>query len=92
MTYTIAVSDCTLLSRSSKYRIAGESGEWRYSYQEFCGKHTFYTFWRFDSRDLNRRITKRLSGQKVYEKVSEINPEPLYKPIDLSKLESFRGE
>jgi hypothetical protein len=92
MTYTIAVRDCTLLSSSSKYRISGESGEWRYSYQEFCGKHTYYTFWRFDVRDLNRRITRTLSGQKVYEKVSEISAEPLYKPIDLSKFESFRGE
>jgi hypothetical protein len=92
MTYTIAVSDCTLLSRNSKYRIAGESGQWRYSCQEFCGKHTFYTFWRFDSRDLNRRITRRLSGQSVYKKVVELATEPLYKPIDLSKFESFRGE
>ncbi len=85
------INDCTLLSSNSKYRIQGESGEWRYSYSESAGKHTYYYFWRYDSRDLNRRITRRLSGAKVYEKVVEITIQPRIVPIDLSKLEAFRG-
>jgi hypothetical protein len=88
---TSPVNDCTLLSCNGKYRIEGESGEWRYSYSEFAGKHTYYYFWRYDSRDLNRRITRRLSGAKVYEKVAELTTQPRIAPIDLSKLEAFRG-
>ena len=86
------INDCTLLSSNGKYRIKGESGEWQYSYSEFAGKHSYYYFWRYDSRDLNRRITRRLSGAKVYEKVVEIIAQPRIVPIDLSKFESFRGE
>ncbi len=86
------INDCTLLSSSGKYRIQGESGEWHYSYSEFAGKQTYYYFWRYDSRDLNRRITRRLSQMKVYEKVAELTTQPRIMPIDLSKFESFRGE
>ena len=47
--YELPVSDCTELTRSAKYQIKGELGQWRYSYEEFGGRSTYYTFWRYDS-------------------------------------------
>lgn len=87
-----AVLDCTLLSRSGSYRITGETGQWRYSYEEFEGRKTYYTFWRNSQVKEGERVWRRLSQEKVYERVTEITSQPRYKPIDLSQFESFRGQ
>ena len=92
MTYTLAVLDCSLLSRLGKYQIAGETWQWRYSYSEFEGRKTYYTFWRYSQVREGEKVTKRLSEEKVHERVSEISSQPRYKIIDLSQFESFRGE
>lgn len=92
MTNAYRVNDCTLLSRSAKYHINGESGTWKYSYEEFAGRGTYYYFWRYNTRDPNRRVMRKLSGEKVYEKVSELTTQPRIVPIDLTQFESFRGE
>lgn len=70
------------LSTDKIYLISNKSGEYRFS------NHTGnkYTFWRFDSRDKNRRITVSLTleqvQKQVWERVTNLN---------LSGLESFRG-
>jgi hypothetical protein len=92
MTHTSPVRDCTLLSRNGTYHISGESGEWRYLYEEFCGRHTYYTFSRFHQKNPQKKVTRRLSGEKVYEKVREVRIEPhSLTPIDLGAFESFCG-
>lgn len=92
MTYTYLVQDCTSLSYSCKYQIAGESGQWHYSYSEFAGRYTYYTFWRYSQVGRGRKITRRLAQEKVYEKVTELSSQPRYKPINLHQLESFQGK
>jgi hypothetical protein len=89
-TQTYAVRDCTLLSRKAVYRISGETGLWQYSYEEFSGRHTYYAFWRVHEKNPEKRVTKRLSGEKVYEKVVELREEPPLTPMDLTTFESFR--
>jgi hypothetical protein len=75
--------DCSSLNRTKSYLISNHPGLWRYSR---C-RGTKYFFWRYSNEDVNRRITLSLLPDEVkYHVWEEVQP------LDLSRLEAFRGE
>ncbi|MUG98924.1 hypothetical protein F7734_44175 [Scytonema sp. UIC 10036] len=79
------ILDCTeLYGSNAQYTIQGERGEWRYSYSTDEGRTKRYVFYRFCTRDPNRRVTRSLSQQQVKAKVSRVMD-----VINLTSLEGF---
>jgi hypothetical protein len=75
--------EISTLTTHKNYLISNHPGLWRYSR---C-RGAKYFFWRFSTKDVNRRVSISLTAEQVqslvWEEVSRLN---------LSKLEAFCGQ